>query len=76
MLVWRCTPITVGFAPSAPLEPPANGPPVDQGVPTPQHQPVDPALLASQHQANAAIKYYASAQPGAEEQGMLDGAGL
>ena len=64
-------------------EPPANEPPVGQGAPTPQHQPMDPALLASQqallasrHQCNHAIKHYASAQPGAEEPGMLDGGGL
>ena len=56
-------------------EPPANEPPVGQGAPTPQHQSMDPALLASQqallvsqHQCNHAIQHYASAQPGAGEQ--------
>ena len=61
---------------AAPPASPANGPPVNQAMPAPQHQPVDQALLASQHQANAAIEYYKSAQPGAEEQEMLDDAGL
>ena len=63
---------------AAPPASPANGPPVNQAMPAPQHQPVDQALLASQRQANEAIAYYEPAQPGAEteEQEMLDEAGL